>query len=592
MKVKPILLSAMVGLLPFSSSIAQITTSKPIERKDMSQQFSQLAASYEQQFFDHFPEQGLFWGKVDVPLDRFTDFSPAGYQAWQQKEDNFLIALQAIDPKTLKGTPHYNTYLLLKETLENNKGIRICKDELWDVNPAFGWHNQLATVAEKQPVGTAELREKALKRWQTFPVVVQQQIMNLKMGMEQGYTAPKPVVERVLRQLKMMSAGKPEESPYYDFAQRGGDKEFKIKVADLVQTKINPALQEYINFLEKNYLPKARKAIGVSANPSGMECYQAKIKHETTLSISPKEIHELGLQYIQKLNQEVGAIGEKKYGTQDMAEVFKLAKNQSTGVFKTEQELLNYNMEALSRIKTKVPQWFDMMPKSPGILKPYPLHRAQTGASGEYNPPSEDGREPGIFYINTYQPEKRSRIDMEATLFHELIPGHHFQIALQAEDKSIPRLNQYLWNSGYGEGWALYVERLADEMGAYDDDISRLGMLSNESLRASRLVVDTGIHVMNWDRQQAIDYLVAHTALNHNIIEGEVDRYTMLPGQATSYMLGKLEIENLRQQAKDKLGGNFDIRQFHNQILKNGVVTLPMLQTQVEAWLNEQGKAQ
>ena len=289
-----------------------------------------------------------------------------------------------------------------------------------------------------------------------------------------------------------------------------------------------------------------------------------------------------------KLAKEVGVIGLRKYKTQDMAEVFRLAKNESTHYFSTEQDILDYNMLALSRAKAKASDWFDLMPKTPGIVKPYPLHRAKTGASGEYHPPSEDGKEPGVFYINTYEPQQRSRIDQEATLFHELIPGHHFQIALQYEDGAIPRLNRYLWNSGYGEGWALYVERLADEMGIYDDDISRLGMLSNESLRASRLVVDTGIHVMHWNRQQAIDYLTQHTALSENIIEGEVDRYIMLPGQATSYMLGKLEIENLRQLAQEKLGNRFDIRQFHNQVLKNGVVTLPMLRMQIENWLVEQ----
>jgi uncharacterized protein (DUF885 family) len=584
MKVRSMIFSVLLMTFVYST---QSVYSKPIERRDMSKEFAKLAAVYEQQYFNHFPEQGLFWGKVDVPMDRFTDYSPDAYVAWRLKEDNFLRALQDIDPQSLQGTPHYNTYLLLKETLENNKGVRICKEELWDVNPAFGWHNKLATVAEKQPVGTPERRAQALERWQTFPAVVQQQINNLQKGMDQGYTAPKPAVERVLMQIKLIAYSKPEESPYYDFAQRDGDMEFKARIADLVQTQINPSLQEYIAFLEKEYLPKARTAIGASALPSGDECYQAKIKQETTLTISPREIHDLGLQYMQKLSKEVAEIGAKKYGTQDMAQIFKLAKDESTGVFNSEQEILNYNMEALKRIKARAPQWFDIMPRTPGILKPYPLHRAKTGASGEYNPPTEDGSEPGIFYINTYQPEKRSRIDQEATLFHELIPGHHFQVALQYEDKSIPSLNHYLWNSGYGEGWALYVERLADEMGVYDDEISRLGMLSNESLRASRLVVDTGIHVMNWNRQQAIEYLTKHTALSANIIQGEVDRYIMLPAQATSYMLGKLEIEKLRQQSKDKLGSNFDIRQFHNQVLKNGVLTLPMLNSQIESWLNQ-----
>lgn len=249
---------------------------------------------------------------------------------------------------------------------------------------------------------------------------------------------------------------------------------------------------------------------------------------------------------------------------------------------------MDYNVAALERAKAKVSNWFDLRPKAEGILRPYPAHRAKTGASGEYHPPNEEGTEPGVFYINTYEPEKRSRIDQEATLFHELIPGHHFQIALLYENKTIPTLNRYLFNAGFGEGWALYVERLADEMQLYQDDISRLGMLSNETPRAARLVVDTGIHAFHWSREKAVAYLKQHTALSENIIEGEVDRYIMMPGQATAYMLGKYEIESLRQLAKEQLGGRFDIRQFHNQVLKNGVVSLPLLRTQIESWLEKQ----
>ena len=234
-----------------------------------------------------------------------------------------------------------------------------------------------------------------------------------------------------------------------------------------------------------------------------------------------------------------------------------------------------------------IPAWFNQIPKSEGTIRPYPEYRAKTGASGEYYPPNDDGTEPGIFYINTFDPKNRDRIDQEATLFHELIPGHHFQIALHYENHALPTVTRYLFNSGFGEGWALYVERLADEMGLYSDDISRLGMLSNEALRSARLVVDTGIHAFQWKREQAVTYLKKHTALSDNIIEGEVDRYIMMPGQATAYMLGKNTIVELRTKAKHQLGSHFDIREFHDQVLKNGTITLPMLQNQMNAWLQE-----
>jgi uncharacterized protein (DUF885 family) len=552
-------------------------------------ELNQIAQAYEKAYFDQFPELGMYWGRVDTALDRFMDHSISSQIAWQKKEDAFLLSLKKlnVDELRLHSSGQYHTYQLLRETLENNIAARICKDELWNVNPLWGWHNILAMVAEKQPVGTVENRALALKRWRTVDTVVNDELNNLKLGLKEGYSAPKPVVQRVLKQLLIILNTPIEQSPFFEFAKRDGDAAFKKEVSALIENEINPAIKRYADFLENEYLPAARDKVGVSALPHGELCYQAKVKRETTLSIKASDIHQFGLEHMLQLNREVAEIGQRNFDTQDMSQVFRLAKKQSSNYFHSEQDILHYNEAALERAIAKAPQWFDMMPKAKGILKPYPQHRAQTGAPGEYHPPSDDGSRPGIFYINTYQPEAKSRIDQESTLFHELIPGHHFQVALAHENKASHSLDKYLWNSGYGEGWALYVERLADEMELYQDDISRLGMLSNEALRTARLVVDPGLHVMNWSRQQAIDYLKQHTAMDDNIIESEVDRYIMMPGQATSYMLGKREIENLRNLSKQRQGNAFDIRQYHNQVLKNGTVTLPMLRTQIENWLAE-----
>ncbi|CEG61579.1 conserved protein of unknown function [Legionella micdadei] len=578
---------SLLYLIISLASLKLFASIHPEFETTMINKFYKIAADYEKSLFDYSPELGLFWGKSDVAQDRFTDYSIEATEKWQQQEDHFLNALSQLDEAALKKTPVYSTYLLLKETLENKKASRICKEELWDVNPAWGWHVKMAIVAEKQPIGTIENRRLALKRWQTFDRVVDDQITNLKKGLALRYSAPKPAIERVLAQLKIMLNSGVEESPFFNFAKQDNNPVFKQEIASIIGTVINPSLIKYINYLENEYLPLARKVLGVSALPAGAQCYQAKIKQETTLSKSPEEIHQLGLQYIQKLSQEIGDIGLKQYGTSDITHVFQQAQLDPENYFSSEKELLDYNFAALERAKSKLANWFDTVPKTEGTIKPYPEYRAKTGASGEYHPPSEDGTEPGIFYINTFEPQKRNRIDQEATLFHELIPGHHFQIALTYENKSLPSLNKYLWNSGYGEGWALYVERLADEMGLYQDDISRLGMLSNEILRAARLVVDTGLHTMGWSREKAIQFLVDHTSLSKNIIEAEVDRYIMLPGQATAYMLGKAEIEDLRALAKKQLKDRFDIREFHNQVLQNGSLSLPVLRVVIENWLRE-----
>ncbi len=588
-KIRKIILSSLYLFVSLASLKLYAFTNPHAETDMMQKQFAEIAANYEKGLFEYSPELGLFWGKLDVAHDRFTDYSLAAYAKWQQQEDNFLTALNNLDEQALQGTSVYNTYLLFKETLENKKASRICKEELWDINPAWGWHNAMVTVAEKQPVGTPSNRQFALTRWQTFNRVVEDQIDNLNQGLALGYTAPKAAVRGVLAQLKLILQSKTEDSPFFDFARRDGDPAFQAEVAQLIETVINPALNRYINYLEKDYLPSARDEIGVSALPLGEQCYLAKIKETTTLSIAPEEIHQLGLRHMQKLSEEIAEIGLSKYGTSDMAMIFQRAQEDPANYFSSEKDLIDYNVAALARVRAKVADWFDRMPKAEGTIRPYPEYRAKTGASGEYHPPSQDGTEPGVFYINSYEPQKSNRIDKEATLFHELIPGHHFQVALTYEDKSLPSINKYLWNSGYGEGWALYAERLADEMGLYQDDISRLGMLSNEALRAARLIVDTGIHTMGWSREKAILFLSQHTSLNKNIVEGEVDRYIMLPGQATAYMLGKYEIEDLRKLSQKQLGDHFSIREFHNQVLKNGSVSLPILRKQIEDWLQTQG---
>jgi uncharacterized protein (DUF885 family) len=552
---------------------------------DYQTQVFQIASDYEKAYFNRFPEVGMFWGRTDVPQDAFMDHSLPALVAWQKTEDDFLATLSAIPENTLQGSPALITYRLLKQNLIGLKAIRICKEELWNVNPLWGWHNILTTVAEKQPVGTPLSRQQALKRWHTVPQIVEDEINNLHRGLTTSYVAPKPAVERVLKQLTIILETPIDKSPFLEFANKDGDDSFKQQMTHLITTEINPALQRYADFLKNEYLQKARSTIAVSDLPGKSACYDAKVQQETTMTISPQEIYDYGLRHMQTLSQEVAKIGQREFNVTDMATIFRLAKTDPRNAFQSETEILAYNHAALEKVHSKVNAWFDFVPKAPATLKPYPLHRAKTGAAGEYHPPSDDGSRPGIFYINTYEPEKKNRIDQEATLFHELVPGHHFQVALAIEDKNHHSLDKYLWNAGFGEGWALYTERLADEMGLYRDDISRLGMLSNEALRTARLVIDPGIHVMNWSREQAIDYLKQHTALDDHIIEAEVDRYIMMPGQATAYMLGKREIESLRQLAKETLGSKFDIREYHNQVLKQGAVTLPMLKAQIQDWL-------
>lgn len=562
-------------------SFAICTTITMAAETNVQVALKQIADSYEQEYFANFPEQGVLFGYKNTPQNKFNDHTWAAHQAWEHTEDIYLARLLKINEKSLRNTPQYITYRLLKETLENNKTTRICYSSLWNINPMTGWHVNMTTIAEKQPVGTDALRALALERWRTFGIVVTAEINNLKLGLAKGYSAPKSAVKRVITQINILLAYPPEKSPFYDFARRDNDPKFKREVASLIKNKINPALKKYMLYLEKEYLPQARTEIGLSSIPNGEACYQAKIKQNTTLNIKPQTIYQLGQKQMQYLIKKVALLGEQEFGIKSMRAVFYTAKNQPKYLFSSEADILAYNLTALKKAQSHVGAWFINLPKSEAIIKPYPEYLANTGAGGEYFPPSDDGSVPGIFYINTAAPNKKSRVDVEATLFHELIPGHHFQMATMVENKTHHNLDQYLWNFGFVEGWALYAEGLADTMGLYRDRVSRIGMLSNESLRAARLVVDPGIHIKHWTRNQAINYLKAHSTLSDTVIENEVDRYTMNPGQAVAYLIGKFEIERLRDEYKAKLKEKFDIRVFHEQVLKNGAVTLSMLREQV-----------
>jgi uncharacterized protein (DUF885 family) len=237
-----------------------------------------------------------------------------------------------------------------------------------------------------------------------------------------------------------------------------------------------------------------------------------------------------------------------------------------------------------------VPQWFGLVPKSPVAVEPVPAFQEPNAPGGFYNNPAEDGSRPGIYYINLYEAEKQSRAGVESTAFHEAYPGHHLQSVIALERTGLHPIGRYIFLSGFGEGWGLYSERLADEMGLFSGDVDRMGLLSAEAHRAARLVVDAGMHALGWSRDRAIEYLLTNTALSRSSAESEIDRYIAVPGQATSYMLGNLEIRRLREEARTKLGDRFDIKTFHDRVLEDGAVPLSVLAAKIERWIAAGGE--
>ncbi|MFQ5888613.1 MAG: DUF885 family protein [Gemmatimonadota bacterium] len=545
-----------------------------------------VAEEYVVGFYDQYPEEAPEAGYPDAPLDRLGDKSLEAIQGWQAREDAWLARLRAIDPADLEGTPAAVPYAYARERLEASVERRVCRTDLWNASPTWtGWQFLLPSVFQHQPVGTEELRAAALARARDVPRYLDVEIANLREGVRLGYTAPGSNVEAVLRQVEDLLELAPGESPFFDPARRDSAPGFEVELRRVIAEEIEPAIRRYRDFLADEYRSAAREAIGVTANPDGHDCYLASVRYWVSLPLTPEEIHRNGLRQMERIQAEMRAIGARSFGTGDTRELLAKVRTDPRYTFRTADEVLAYARAAVERGKKAVPDWFGFVPQADVVVKPYPAFQKRSGG-GFYSAGVEG--QPGTYQLGTYEPEKISRAGMEATAFHEAYPGHHLQVSVVLERAGVHPVLRYFFNSGVGEGWALYTERLADEMGLYSSDLDRLGMLSNEALRAARLVVDPGMHVFGWTRQQAIDYLLENTAESVNSATSEIDRYIAVPGQATAYLTGSSEIRRLRALAEERLGERFDIKAFHDRVLEDGTVTLGMLRDKIEHWVEEQ----
>ena len=541
-----------------------------------------LADAYLAAYFDRYPDQGTYFGVPGRHHDRLPDNSLTAQKAWEAKEDAWLTEARAIDASTIEAAPLRATYAITREALESSIGSRVCRSELWNVSQMTGWQVSFGYLVTIQPVGTEEARQEALARWSALPKYLETEITNLREGLRLKYTAPKLNVRIVIEQINTLLSSS-SESPFVSPAERDKDPAFNKVYRELFQSRLMDAFKKYRDFLENEYLPAAREDVAVSANPDGLACYNASVRAFSTLPVQAKSVHETGQREVDTLTGEMRGIAERSFHTSDVPALMQRMRTDRQFMFKNREELIQYSQAALARAKAAVPNWFGLLPKADVRIDPYPKYREKNG-SNEYNPPAEDGSRPGLFYINAYLAEKKSKAPAESTAFHETIPGHHLQIAIALERRDIHPIGRYIINSGFVEGWGLYAERLADEMKLYSSDLDRLGMLSSQTFRASRLVVDTGIHTMGWTRQQAIDYMLTHTAEAAEDVSAEVDRYIVWPGQATAYMLGMLEIRQSREEAQQAMGSRFDIKAFHDRVLEDGAVPITFLSSKIRSW--------
>ncbi len=546
-----------------------------------------IADEYVTEYYHQFPEEAYETG-FPAPLDRLGDRSLVALAVWETREDAWLAALSEIDPATLEGTDAAVPYAFARERLEAATARRVCHTELWNVSPTWtSWHNFFPNVFAQQPVGTELARANALARARDVPRFIDTEIAKFRRGVELGYTAPRSNVEAVIGQLDALLSIPPEQTPWFDPANRDGEAEFSAQMRSIVANEIVPATRRMRDYLASEYLPEARQTVGVTTDPGGRECYLASVLFHATLPLSPEEIHESGLREMERIQADMRDIGRRSFGTEDTRELLNIIRSDPRYSFETPEQIVAFAQAAVDRAHAAVPAWFGFVPEAEVQLKPYPDYMGVTGG-GFYSAGSVDGSRPGTYEFGTHEPRALSRGGgFEATTFHETYPGHHMQVSVGLEGPGVHPVLQFFFSSGLGEGWALYTERLADEIGLYTDDVDRLGMLSNEAFRAARLVVDPGMHALGWTRQEAIDYMVAHTAESEGGIASEIDRYIAVPGQATAYLTGSLVIQELRRKAEAELGDDFDIREFHDLVIGDGTITLGMLQGKIDRWIAE-----
>ncbi len=548
----------------------------------------QLADTYLVAYFERHPDEATLDGMAKGPHDRWPDNSPAALARWQQREDAWLEKLKRINPDRIEGRPEAIAYGIMRDAIEGSIATRVCRFELWSVaHTGGGWLSTVTSLATLQAVGTDEARRQVLARWRAVPAYIETEMANHREGVRRGYTAPRRNVEIAIRELDTLLVTPLERSPLYDPARRDSTPEFRAELARVIETEIVPAIRHYREFLATEYVGRARTKIGVSEIPHGVDCYKGTLRAATGLPLNPDTLHLLGESTVEELENEMRAIAIHSFGTSDVARLLERLRRDTAYTFHSRDEMLAQARAALARARATIPLWFSRLPRAPIVVEPYPAFRERQSV-GEWNPPAEDGSRPGIYYVSTYDPVHKSRADLEPLSFHETIPGHHLQgtIAMERGD-SIPEIARFFWSPGMGEGWAEYAEQLADEMGLYSSDTARLGMLADITLSAALLVVDTGIHYLGWTREQSIDYIREHTHVPLLRAEVGVDRYPIWPAQGVTYAFGRLEIRRLRAFAAQRLRGKFDMRAFHDHVLENGAVPLPMLRAQVYRWIDE-----
>lgn len=536
------------------------------------------------------PTQANLYGYHDYD-DQIEDLSEEGQDQMAADLHALIAEAEAIEPTGLEDQDRITRELLIHEAQSDLLNIEGRTAE-FAVDPMIGIHVLLPSYAPQISITEPEHAAAIAERYHKMGGLFDQAADRLRQGVAHGRTPPGFNVEKSLLQLDRYLDSPIDNDPFLrpmapEAFTEAEEAAWRQQLEDALTTVIRPAFERYRDVIRNDVAPSARpqEQAGVCWLPDGSELYAKAIKKYTSLDLSAEEIHQIGLETMADLAVEYQELGGKVLDTTDLALIYGRLRDDASLKFDSPDDIINQARHASDGAMAVASQWFGRLPVTPFQVMAIPELEAAEAPLAYYMPPAMDGSRPGTFFVNAAKPDNLTRYEAEALSFHEGVPGHHFQIAIAQEIEGLPDFRRNQLIHSYVEGWGLYCERLADEMGLYSSDLERMGMLSFDSWRAGRLVVDTGMHALGWSRQRAIDYLAENSPQQLTNIENEVDRFVGYFGQALSYMIGRKHIQAVRADAEERLGESFDIRGFHDTVLGSGPTTLPVLSRLVDDWV-------
>ena len=530
--------------------------------------------------------------------DRLANSNGPEYRAASEAMDQeFLQRLLAIEREQL-GEQDQLSYDIFKINRELSLESNQFPSHLQPINQFYAITNsfvQLGSGSSAHPFKTVKDYEDFLSRADDFAVIIDQIISNMKLGMQEGVTQPRILMEKLVPQVASQIIDDPRESAFYmpvtnmpeDF---GADDRERLTAAfeDKISNTIIPAYQRLNNFLGDEYIAAARETVGLYAQPNGEAWYAYMVRLRTTTDMTPDEIHQIGLDEVARIHGEMRDVMETVGFEGDLKDFFEFVNNDDQFFYDEAEELIQGYRDMSDHIAELSRDLFDVFPKSEFEVRRIEQFREASAAGGSYRSGTPDGSRPGVFYANAYDIKARGKWAMESLFLHEAIPGHHFQIMIQRENEDLPDFRRFGGFTAYSEGWGLYAESLGKELGVYVDPYSYFGGLNAELWRSIRLVVDTGLHAKGWTRQEVLDYMYANSAVVEARAVAEAERFMAIPGQALAYKIGQLKIREIRDKAEASLGDKFSVKDFHTEVLKDGAMPLSMLEAKLDRWIEAQ----